>query len=273
MTAQWKAALLAFVIIISCVVFPWTIIVWFFIGLWAWAMLRSRQTCPKCKGKMKRYVSVDFAARGSMAVVADCCVKCGHVVIPEVRDKPKCESAPKHVRNTIYGEVGTRPHTSELVPIEDFDLIKGITAGDRLMPPVERADGFYCINRTADNRCLTPENSLHRVCVGQGCIMKMDFRPLRAKPPEELVEAFYSARDNWTSGEPDPKADLTAMFKQSLPIFREHLINGFDPDGKVWSEEERREILEAPLVEEDFQPLIVPVSKATYEWLKSWEDE
>ena len=92
-TEDMKVIVLALVIIGSCILLPFTIIIWMAIGLLVWWRLRQGKAeitrverCPKCKGKMKRYVGVDHAARGSMAAAADRCVKCGLVRVVELKE-------------------------------------------------------------------------------------------------------------------------------------------------------------------------------------------
>ena len=70
---------------------------------------------------------------------------------------------------------------------------------------------------------------------------------LEIKSAEELVEGFYDARKNRTSREADPKADMTVVIKNCLPMHRSCIIEGFDPDHVVWTEEERKEMMEAPI--------------------------
>lgn len=98
---------------------------------------------------------------------------------------------------------------------------------------------------------------------------------LEIKSAEELVEGFYDARKNWTSRETDPKADMTVVIKNCLPMHRACIIEGFDPDHVVWTEEERRVMLEAPIEynEEDFKPTRIHLCKENIELLKANDDK
>lgn len=49
---------------------------------------------------------------------------------------------------------------------------------------------------------------------------------------------------SWTSDDVDPVKDLERAIKMEFPMHREAIMNVFDPDRKVWSEERRKVIME-----------------------------
>ena len=68
-----------------------------------------------------------------------------------------------------------------------------------------------------------------------------------------MTEGITRAED-WTVGEPDSKKDLTKAIKKEHVFHRKTILNSLDPDGKVWNEEERKEIMDTPppALQEDF---------------------
>lgn len=94
----------------------------------------------------------------------------------------------------------------------------------------------------------------------------------QADKEEKPVMGIDWASDKDWSTEPDPKADLTKLIIDSLPIFRKVLLDGFDSEGKVWNEEERQEIQDAPLPEHDFGPHTIYLSKEEAEMLRKVDE-
>lgn len=81
----------------------WKSSAWVRRRLW-WSELRKRiglWFCRRGWHKMKQFVSVDWASRGSMIQEAFCCQRCGLIVLVDVRGLTTEKK--KQLRNAVYG--------------------------------------------------------------------------------------------------------------------------------------------------------------------------
>ena len=128
---------------------------------------------------------------------------------------------------------------------------------------------------TIEGLALMPDGSVQpRIRVNEEGHLLVNMTDPFSKSGEELLSDALTSGDDWGK-DADPKADMTRAIKGEHTFHREALIRGFDPEGKVWSEEERKEMLEAPppLDLEDFKPVTIRMSKENIELLKASDDK
>ena len=76
--------------------------------------------CKHFGHKNKRYVSVDWASRGSMIAEADVCQRCGLITVVDVQEgitSLKYKQALKLIRNVKYGQLDNKPVQSWVRPL------------------------------------------------------------------------------------------------------------------------------------------------------------
>ena len=215
------------------------------------------------------------------------CVRCSYVIVKEQRKATAQER--KLYANALYGVRGmTEEQFAEGVEIVRDGaerLIKKITGDESakvvLEPITPSGEGArkgcrYCLQilsgKPMAGYMIKNRGGMYATyCDGCPHLSKGILQPEDYNDPYGEKKQPQTTGDNWTHGEPDPKGDMTKMFKQALPIHREALLDGVDPNRKVWSEEERTEILEAPAPKPDLIPMPIIVTKQHKEWLEKVE--